>query len=109
MLLDGREVAVKVQYPGVASAVRADLRILTIFASSLTQLGAGDFSWFVTALCSRLRNEVDFRVEQINASALMALMSSSSSVTVPVAVAELSTRRVFVMEWIDGVKVSSYV
>jgi ubiquinone biosynthesis protein len=59
---------------------------------------AGEFT-------DRLREELDFRLEARNATEIAAAMAATDQIHVPAVHSELSTARVLVMEWLDGVSV----
>ncbi|KAK9795900.1 hypothetical protein WJX73_003785 [Symbiochloris irregularis] len=107
-LHDGREVAVKVQYPGLQAAVTSDLTAL----AGLSALGAFlfpdsfDFGWVFKELKGSLAKELDFTQEASNAAGLAQRMQHQPYITVPAPVGQLSTSRVLVMEWIEGCKVN---
>jgi aarF domain-containing kinase len=110
-LHDGREVAVKVQYPGVAIAVAADLRVCSMLAGIYAWLGGKHVNMarnILHDLSKRLQHEVDFRNE-IKNSRQLRLMSSVPSVTVPAILDHLSSKRLLTMEWIDGVCIDDVV
>lgn len=104
---DGLEVAVKVQYPGLQSAVSADLVIIVALAKAAAIFfPATDWRWIFSELRTKLEQEMDFTHEADNAARLAANFSGRRDVAVPKLRRELSTRKVLTMEWIDGVKVS---
>lgn len=105
ILRDGREVAVKVQYPGVGYAAAADLRVCSWIASALSTLGVtgvAPMQRILHTLVHRIRQEVDLRRELENCERLRDTLSTPR-VVVPKAMPELSSHRVLVMEWIEGV------
>lgn len=104
----GADVVVKVQRPGIAPVVERDLDIVCRLArrwarrrSALADLGAVELAdGFATAL----REELDFRAEARNLAAVAAAVAvPGSRITVPAVHTELSTGRVLVMEYLDGV------
>lgn len=101
-LHDGRSVAVKVQYPGVDIAVRADLKNLTMFRRVL----ASAMPWITPAVLDELKlnmeAELDYRAEAATQSEIATLYRGHPFVVVPDAVPELSTTRVLVSEFIEG-------
>jgi aarF domain-containing kinase len=104
-LRDGREVAVKVQYPGVGYAAAADLRVCSWVASALNTLGVSGVApmqRILKTLVGRIRQEVDLRQELKNCERLRETLSTPH-VVVPTLMPDLSSHRVLVMEWIDGV------
>ena len=94
---DGMKVAVKVQYPGLESAVAADLTTLTAIAAlAHFFFPSSDWRWLFAELRTKLNQELDFRLEAGNASRLEACFAGRKDVAVPALVRELSTRRVLV-------------
>jgi predicted unusual protein kinase regulating ubiquinone biosynthesis (AarF/ABC1/UbiB family) len=102
-LHDGRKVAVKVQYPGIAAAVEADLKNLTMFA----KFWRVAMPWVTPALLEELQlnlgSELDYLREAETQSHIAALFAGHPSFAVPTAYPELSSTRVLVSEFIDAV------
>ncbi|MGQ0803841.1 MAG: ABC1 kinase family protein [Actinomycetota bacterium] len=108
-LHDGQPVIVKVQRPGVGEAVERDLQVLDQLAHTVEErtTWAADYGVveLTTEFSDRLREELDFRIEARNASDISANLSDFPNVQVPVVYPDLTTSRVLVMEWLDGVSV----
>jgi ubiquinone biosynthesis protein len=108
-LPSGEAVVVKVQRPGVAESVDRDLLVLAELAQVAEARTAWGADYHVTELAGefaeRLREELDFRLEARNATEIAAGLTAADGVRVPVVHAELSTARILVMEWLDGVSV----
>jgi aarF domain-containing kinase len=104
----GRRVAVKVQYPGLEAAVAADLATLAAVAALAARAfpGRADWRWLVAEVRAKLALELDFRHEAANSARLAACFAGRADVSVPAVITALSSRRVLVMEWADGAKVS---
>lgn len=101
---DGRVVAVKVQYPGVGAAIEADLSnadALYRMVSAFTLKGL-DTRALVDELRSRMRDELDYRIEAGNLVELGARFAGHPFVALPGLVPEHSTQRVLTTEWVDG-------
>jgi predicted unusual protein kinase regulating ubiquinone biosynthesis (AarF/ABC1/UbiB family) len=103
VLPDGRLVAVKVQYPGVASAIAADmqnagliLRLAKAFAPGLDAKAAA------AELKERVMEELDYELEAQNQRAFARGYRGHPFIHVPDVVTRLSTERVLVSEWVDG-------
>lgn len=106
-LLDGTNVAVKVQYPRLEFAVAADLAtMITLSRLAAFLFPRSDFRWLFQQLQRKLLYELDFRHEAQNSQRFAALMRSRKDVAVPRVYAHLSGRRLIVMDWADGVRVS---
>ncbi len=104
VLPDGREVAVKVQYPGVDRSIRSDLdnaEMLYSLFSSLALKGL-DVKALVDELRGRMYDELDYRIEAANQEAFWRRYRGHPFIRIPEVVTELSTQRVLVSEWADG-------
>ncbi len=104
VLPDGREVAVKVQYPGVDRSIRSDLdnaEMLYNLFSSLALKGL-DVKALVDELRGRMYDELDYRIEAANQEAFWRRYRGHPFIRIPEVVTELSTQRVLVSEWADG-------
>ena len=103
MLPDGREVACKLQYPDMTSTVEADLRLLKLAMAVYHRMdGAIRHDDIFAELSERLREEVDYVREAAHARLYRIMLADVPSVHVPLPVAELSTRRLLTMTWLDG-------
>src|SRR5437764_3976384 len=102
---DDRAVAVKVQYPGVEAAIRADLDNLDL-ASMLMPFvwGALDVKGLTTEVRARLNEELDYLSEAANQRRFAAWYRDHPFIHVPEVLDELSTRRVLTAELADGVR-----
>jgi ubiquinone biosynthesis protein len=106
----GQQVVVKVQRPGIADSVNRDLDVLDELAGMVEQRTAWGVEYRVSDLADefaeRLREELDFEIEARNALDIAAnLADDGSDVRIPAVFHDLTTRRVLVMEWLDGVSV----
>ena len=132
-LADGRDVAVKVQYPGLAAAVAADMMTLRLIARLARGTRAGkrhddaaaaaagdaggdeddsgmpDLTWVVAQLERNLARELDFVAEGRNAERIAAAFAAfggdGAVATAPGVIWERSSRRVLTMTWQDGCRV----
>src|SRR5438477_3181236 len=104
VLHDGREVAVKVQYPGIDKAIKGDLdnaeMLYGLFASFA--LKNMDVKGLVDELRARMYDELDYTLEARLQAEFAAMYRGHPFVHVPDVVPELSTRRVLVSDWVDG-------
>jgi predicted unusual protein kinase regulating ubiquinone biosynthesis (AarF/ABC1/UbiB family) len=100
---DGRAVAVKVQYPGVADAIDADLANAGLIFGSLARAFPGfDPAPVVAELQVRLREELDYRHEATNQATFAAFYRDHPFIAVPAVLAEWSTARVLTTELATG-------
>ncbi|GGX83354.1 ABC1 kinase family protein [Streptomyces anandii] len=105
---DGREVAVKVQYPGAGEALLSDLSQLSRFARLLGPLIPGmDIKPLIAELRDRVSEELDYGLEAQAQSAHAREFSDDPDVVVPAVVHQ--REQVLVTEWIDGVPLSEVI
>jgi predicted unusual protein kinase regulating ubiquinone biosynthesis (AarF/ABC1/UbiB family) len=101
--LAGREVAVKVQYPGVAEAVRADLQNLGLLLRVLKRIAPGiDVKGTSAEIRERLTDELDYEQEAQAQRAMARAWRDHPFVVIPEVATALSSERVLVTEWIAG-------
>ncbi len=100
---DGREVAVKVQYPGVAGAVRADMQNLDMIMRLLKRMAPGlDVKAVTREIRERIEEELDYELEAQNQRALARIFKGHPFIVVPDVVSSLSRERVLVTEYVAG-------
>ncbi|NNL66393.1 MAG: AarF/ABC1/UbiB kinase family protein [Myxococcales bacterium] len=106
-LPDGRRVAVKVQYPEIGALVRSDLANLrTLFRAVGFVERDFDLMPLVEELGTYVPRELDFLNEGRNAETAARNFAARVDVRVPEIVWEASARRVLVMEFMDGIKIT---
>jgi predicted unusual protein kinase regulating ubiquinone biosynthesis (AarF/ABC1/UbiB family) len=107
-LATGQPVAIKIQYPGVAKALRSDLRQLGRVAKLLSVLGAlADATGLVEELSERLGEELDYRLEADNQRVYAAAFAADPLVVVPPVLH--ATEKVLVTGWLDGEPLSARI
>jgi predicted unusual protein kinase regulating ubiquinone biosynthesis (AarF/ABC1/UbiB family) len=100
---DGTALAVKLQYPDMASAVEADLRQLDVLLSIFRNLDRSiDPANIRAELADRLREELDYAREARHMALYRHMLQDEPAVRVPQSVPDLSTGRLLSMQWLDG-------
>src|SRR3954454_1859017 len=100
---DGRCVAVKVQYPGVAEAVRSDLQNLGLILRLMKSVAPGlDVGAVATEVRDRIGEELDYELEAQNQRTMSRAFRGHPFIVVPDVVTSLSHERVVVTEFVDG-------
>jgi predicted unusual protein kinase regulating ubiquinone biosynthesis (AarF/ABC1/UbiB family) len=100
----GREVAVKVQYPGVAQAVRADMQNLGMILRLMKRIAPGlDVKSTADEIRSRIGEELDYELEAQHQRAMARLFRGHPFIVVPDVVTSLSRERVIVSDFVRGV------
>lgn len=104
-LPDGRDVAVKVQYPGVAEAIRADLQNAGAIVALVKAISPGlDARSLARELRDRTMEELDFEHEAHTQRIFARAYRGHPFIKVPEVVTELSRPRVLVSDWADGMR-----
>jgi len=104
---DGRDVAVKVQYPGIDRVARTDLANMMLLARMLSRIERPfDFTPIVRELERMVPLELDFENEGRNAETVARNLSHRSEFIVPKIVWERTSRRVLTMDFIEGFKIT---
>jgi predicted unusual protein kinase regulating ubiquinone biosynthesis (AarF/ABC1/UbiB family) len=103
--LDGRAVAVKVQYPGIAETIAADLGNVSLLRRMLRITApAQDVDALLAELRDRVLEELDYRREAENQRMMAAYYDGHPTIAIPGIVSELSTRRMVTSELSDGAR-----
>jgi predicted unusual protein kinase regulating ubiquinone biosynthesis (AarF/ABC1/UbiB family) len=103
VLHDGRVVAVKVQYPGVDEAIRADLQNVGLLTAMAKAFSPGlDARAVAQEIRERVSEEMDYELEAANQRRFARAYRGHPFIAVPGVVSDLSRRRVLVSEWVDG-------
>ena len=102
---DGEHVAVKVQHPDIADAIDGDLRTIGLVRPIVTRLAPGsDAGALLNELGERIADEIDYEIEAQQQRRLARLFRGHPHVRVPGVHTDLSTRRVLVTEYVDGLR-----
>ncbi len=100
---DGRDVAIKVQYPGIAEAVESDLRNLRLLMPLLGRIAPGlDTKALGDELRERISEELDYELEAQSQRRIARSWKDHPHLFVPGVLTELSTRRVLVTEYVPS-------
>lgn len=102
-LPDGRAVAVKVQYPGIAEAIESDMKNLALGLKLLRTLVPGiDTAAIADEIRERIYEELDYELEAQNQRTVARLYRGHPFVVVPEVITALCGRRVLVTEFVEG-------
>jgi predicted unusual protein kinase regulating ubiquinone biosynthesis (AarF/ABC1/UbiB family) len=102
-LHDGRDVAVKVQYPGVAAAVRADMQNLGVILRLMKSVFPGlDVNAMGEEIRQRIHEELDYELEAQNQRTLARIFRGHPFIVIPEVMTDLSHEKVVVTEFVRG-------
>ena len=99
----GRDVAVKVQYPGVNRAVRSDMQNLGIIMRLMQRMAPGlDAKALAEEIRERIGEELDYELEAANQKRLARVFRNHPFIVIPDVLSDLSRERVIVTEFVPG-------
>jgi predicted unusual protein kinase regulating ubiquinone biosynthesis (AarF/ABC1/UbiB family) len=105
---DGRDVAVKIQYPGAGTALMADLNQLARFARLFAAMFPGmEVKPLIAELKARAEEELDYALEADSQRTFAAAYADDDQIVVPRVVA--SAPKVIVSEWLEGTPLSRII
>jgi predicted unusual protein kinase regulating ubiquinone biosynthesis (AarF/ABC1/UbiB family) len=105
---DGRDVAVKIQYPGAGPALLGDLKQLSRLARVFSGFSPGlDIKPLLAELEKRVAEELDYGLEAESQATFAAAYAGDDEILVPAVVA--NSERVLVTEWMEGVPLSRII
>lgn len=105
---DGKELAVKIQYPGVADSVKSDLRLIKPLALRFLKLKEKDVKEYFEEVENKLLEETDYEMEVKNALSIINASGDLQGLIFPTYYPELSTGKIITMDWINGVPLKEF-
>ncbi len=106
---DGRQLAVKLQYPDMASAVEADLDQLGVLFALMRKLRPQiDTTEIAEEVGARIREELDYERERRHMAVYGEILADDAGVHVPEPFEALSTKRLLTMTWLEGKGLLTY-
>jgi predicted unusual protein kinase regulating ubiquinone biosynthesis (AarF/ABC1/UbiB family) len=100
--LNGKRLAVKVQYPGVADSISSDLKMVKPFAVTLFGLNEADVDRYMEEVEAKLLEETDYELEVRRSIYISKACAHLKNVFFPTYYPELSSPRIITMEWLPG-------
>eukprot|EP00752_Nemacystus_decipiens_P006370 g5742.t1 len=109
--VNGNLVAIKVQRPNCESTISLDLYVLRFYAGFLTKALKAlnrevDLTSIIDDFGELIYREIDYRAEMVNCQRFAELYANIPDVFVPKVYAELTSREVMTMEWVEGARLS---
>ncbi|GAB3711977.1 AarF/UbiB family protein [Spirosoma flavus] len=106
---DGKRLAVKVQYPGVADAVSSDLKIAKPLAVRLLNLNERDIDRYMGEVESKLLEETDYELELRRSIEISQACAHLDGLVFPKYYPEYSSKRILTMDWLDGLHLREFL
>ncbi|GAB3973379.1 AarF/UbiB family protein [Spirosoma terrae] len=106
---NGKKLAVKVQYPGVADAVSSDLKIAKPLAVRLLNLNERDIDRYMGEVETKLLEETDYELELKRSIEISEACAHIPGLVFPAYYPELSSKRILTMDWLDGLHLKDFL
>ncbi len=105
---DGKALAVKIQYPGVAESISSDLALVRPVAMKMFNLKGKDSDKFFKEVEGKLLEETDYVLEVAQSKEITEACSKISNLVFPKYYEELSGDRIITMDWMTGIHLSEF-
>lgn len=106
---DGKALAVKIQYPGVADAITSDLKLIKPFAARLFNMKSSDLDMYLEEVASKMLEETNYELELSRGNQLIDQLQGLDNLVFPKYHASLSSARVLTMDWIEGTILTDFI
>ena len=106
---NGKSLAVKIQYPGVADSIQSDLSIVKPIAIRMFNLQGNDTDKYFREIEDKLMEETDYTLELQRSEAISEACSALPGLRFPKYYPEWSTQKILTMDWMEGLHIGEYV
>lgn len=107
--LNGKKLAVKIQYPGVADSISSDLALVKPIAKKMFNLQGEGKEKFFKEIEDKLLEETNYELELAQSMAMTQDCSTIPNLRFPMYYPDLSSERILTMDWMDGEHLSEFV
>ncbi|MGY0039805.1 ABC1 kinase family protein [Pedobacter sp. NJ-S-72] len=107
--LNGKKLAVKIQYPGVGDSISSDLKLVKPFAFRLLGMNEKELNIYIKEVEERLLEETDYELEVRRSIEITEACKDLNNVVFPTYYPELSGKRVITMDWINGLHLKEFL
>ncbi|MFN4762750.1 ABC1 kinase family protein [Gillisia sp. Q332] len=105
---DGKKLAVKIQYPGVADSISSDLAMVKPIATKMFNLQGKDSEKYFKEVEGKLLEETDYILEVKQSKSISEACAHIPNLTFPKYYEELSSERIITMDWMEGEHLSEF-
>ncbi|AUC81572.1 AarF/ABC1/UbiB kinase family protein [Lacinutrix sp. Bg11-31] len=105
---DGKKLAVKIQYPGVADSISSDLAMVKPIAIQMFNIKGKDSDKYFKEVENKLVEETNYILEIAQSKEIVAACKHISNLKFPEYYEELSSERIITMDWMDGEHLSEF-
>lgn len=100
--LNGKKLAVKIQYPGVGDSISSDLKLVKPFAFRMLGMSEKELDVYMKEVEERLLEETDYELEVRRSVEFSKACANLENVVFPNYYPELSSKRIITMDWLEG-------
>ena len=108
-MLDGKKLAVKIQYPGVATSISSDLKMVKPIALRMFNLNETELSVYLEEVESKLMEETDYDLELGRSVEIGEACSHIDHLVFPKYYPEFSGDKILTMDWLDGTHLKEFL
>lgn len=107
--LNGKKLAVKIQYPGVADSISSDLKLVKPIAFSMLGMSGKELDVYMREVEERLLEETDYELEVRRSIEFSNACSQLENIVFPKYYPELSSKRIITMDWLEGMHLREFL
>jgi predicted unusual protein kinase regulating ubiquinone biosynthesis (AarF/ABC1/UbiB family) len=107
--LNGKKLAVKIQYPGVGDSISSDLKLVKPFAFRLLGMSEKELDIYMKEVEERLLEETDYELEVRRSIEFSQACAGLDNVVFPTYYPELSSKRIITMDWMEGLHLREFL
>ncbi len=100
--LNGKKLAVKIQYPGVGDSIKSDLAMVKPIALRMFNLNASEYDEYIQEVQTRMLEEADYALELERSMNLSDRCKDIENLVFPTYYPELSSEKILTMDWLEG-------
>lgn len=100
--LNGKKLAVKIQYPGVGNSISSDLKLIKPFAFRMLGMSEKELDIYMREVEERLLEETDYELEVRRSIEFSEACANLNNIVFPTYYPELSSKRIITMDWLEG-------
>jgi predicted unusual protein kinase regulating ubiquinone biosynthesis (AarF/ABC1/UbiB family) len=107
--LNGKKLAVKIQYPGVGDSISSDLKLVKPFAFRLLGMSEQELNIYIKEVEERLLEETDYELEVRRSIEFSEACKNLKDVVFPTYYPELSSGKIITMDWLEGMHLKEFL
>lgn len=107
--LEGKKLAVKVQYPGIAESIQSDLKLIKPIALRMFNLSEKDLQKYIAEVEGKLIEETDYELELKRSLEIAGACNHIKGLIFPNYYKEYSAKKILTMDWLDGLHLGEFL